>query len=318
MPDELLPEWLVDLEKIPLDSRLRLKESLKRFNTWRIGGTAECVIDVVNIQDLMVLLPFIRKNRIPWFVIGKGSNLLVPDKTWPGIILHLSGDFKCWEPIEENFNSGKKKVFAGAALADVTIAQKCMLNGWGGMEFLIGIPGTIGGAIAMNAGAHGAETADFIDEIEWMDMEGNLHSTSKEKLDFRYRYSELNGNLGRIITRAILSLNESDRNTVEKKIMKCQQFRMEMQPYNQPSCGSVFKNPPGDYAARLIETSGLKGKIKGGAQISPKQANFIVNLGNASSDDILSLINTARETVLRNYSIDLMPEVQILQSSVYG
>ena len=186
------------------------------------------------------------------------------------------------------------------------------------MEFLIGIPGTIGGAIAMNAGAHGAETADFLEEIEWMDMEGDLHSTPKDKLEFSYRYSELNGNLGKIITRAVLTLNESDPESVEKKTLECQQFRMEKQPYNQPSCGSVFKNPPGDYAARLIETSGLKGKIKGGAQISPKQANFIVNLGNASSDDILSLINTIRETVLKNYSIDLMPEVQILQSAVYS
>ena len=186
------------------------------------------------------------------------------------------------------------------------------------MEFLIGIPGTIGGAVAMNAGAHGAEISDFLEEIEWMDMEGNLHSTPREKLEFRYRFSELNGNFGRVITRAVLSLNESDPESVEKKILECQKFRMEKQPYNQPSCGSVFKNPPGDYAARLIEASGLKGKIKGGAQISPKHANFIVNLGKASSDDILSLINTIRETVLKNYSIDLMPEVQILQSSVYG
>ena len=318
MPDEVLPEWLEDLEKIPLDSRLRRKESLKRFNTWRIGGAAECLIDVVNVQDLRLLLSFIRKHRIPWFIIGKGSNLLVPDNTWPGIIIHLSGDFKSWEPLEENSNSGKNQVSAGAALADVTFAQKCVPQGWGGMEFLIGIPGTIGGAIAMNAGAHGAETADFLEKIEWMDMEGNLHSTPREKLEFRYRYSELNGNFGRVITRAVLSLNESDPESVEKKILECQKFRMEKQPYNQPSCGSVFKNPPGDYAARLIEASGLKGKIQGGAQISPKQANFIVNLGEASSDDILSLINTARETVLRNYSIDLMPEVQILQSAVYG
>ena len=192
---------------------------------------------------------------------------------------------------------------------------KTIVNfGW----FLPVVPGTqnvtIGGAIAMNAGAHGAETADFLDEIEWMDMDGILHSTPKDKLEFRYRYSELNGNLGKIITRAVLALNESDPETVEKKTLECRQFRIEKQPYNQPSCGSVFKNPPGDYAARLIETSGLKGKIKGDAQISPKQANFIVNLGKASSDDILSLINTIRETVLRNYSIDLMPEVQILQS----
>ena len=115
MPVEGLPEWWDDLVKISLDSRLRRKESLKRFNTWRIGGDAECLIDVVNLQDLRLLLTFIQKHRIPWFIIGKGSNLLVSDKTWPGIILHLSGHLKCWEPIEENFDSEKKKVFAGPA-----------------------------------------------------------------------------------------------------------------------------------------------------------------------------------------------------------
>ena len=129
MLDEAIPEWLEYLEEIPLDSRLRHKESLKRFNTWRIGGIAECLIDVVNVQDLSLLLQFIRKHRIPWFIIGKGSNLLVPDKSWQGIIFHLSGDFKNWDPLEENFKSEEKKVSAGAALADVTFAQKCVPHG---------------------------------------------------------------------------------------------------------------------------------------------------------------------------------------------
>ena len=318
MSNERKPEWLEALQKTPLTSRLRRKESLKRFNTWRIGGNAECLVDVVNVADLSLLLPFIRKHRIPWFILGKGSNLLIPDTYWPGIILHLSGEFKGWEPLEGNSASEKNEVVAGAALADVTFAQRCVTRGWGGMEFLIGIPGTIGGAVAMNAGAHGGETAEFLKEAEWMDMEGNLHNSPRERLEFCYRYSELMGNYGRIITRAVFQLLESDPETVEKNLLECQQFRMEKQPYNQPSCGSVFKNPPGDYAARLMESSGLKGKIRGGAQISPKHANFIVNNGGASSADILSLIDTARETVFINHSINLELEVQILQSAVYG
>ena len=318
MSNERNPEWLDALQKTPLTSRLRRKESLKRFNTWRIGGNAECLVDVVNVADLSLLLPFIRKHRIPWFILGKGSNLLIPDTYWPGIILHLSGEFRGWEPLEGNSASEKNEVVAGAALADVTFAQRCVTRGWGGMEFLIGIPGTIGGAVAMNAGAHGGETAEFLKEAEWMDMEGNLHNSSRESLEFCYRYSELMGNYGRIITRAVFQLRESDPETVEKNLLECQQFRMEKQPYNQPSCGSVFKNPPGDYAARLMESSGLKGKIRGGAQISPKHANFIVNNGSASSADILSLIDTARETVFINHSINLELEVQILQSAVYG
>ena len=318
MSNEGKPEWLEELEKIPLTSRLRSKESLKRFNTWRIGGVAECLIDVANLTDLSYLLQFISKHRIPWFILGKGSNLLIQDTAWPGIILHLNGDFKSWEPLKENNSSaGKNKVVAGAALADVTFAQRCVVQGWGGMEYLIGIPGTIGGAVAMNAGAHGGETADFLQEVNWMDMEGDLHTSARENLEFGYRHSDLMGNYGRIITSAVFELQESDRETVEKKILECQQFRKEKQPYNQPSCGSVFKNPPRDFAARLIEASGLKGKISGGAQISPIHANFIVNLGNASSTDILSLIDTTREKVFSKHSINLKPEVQILQSSVY-
>jgi len=318
MSNEGKPDWLEELEKIPLTSRLRSKESLKRFNTWRIGGVAECLIDVANLTDLSYLLQFISKHRIPWFILGKGSNLLIQDTAWPGIILHLNGDFKSWEPLkEDNFSAGKNKVVVGAALADVTFAQRCVVQGWGGMEYLIGIPGTIGGAVAMNAGAHGGETADFLQEVKWMDMEGDLHTSARENLEFGYRHSDLMGNYGRIITSAVFELQESDRETVEKKILECQQFRKEKQPYNQPSCGSVFKNPPRDFAARLIEASGLKGKISGGAQISPIHANFIVNLGNASSTDILSLINTTREKVFSKHSINLKPEVQILQSSVY-
>ena len=318
MSNEGKPEWLEELEKAPLTSRIRSKESLKRFNTWRIGGVAECLIDVANVIDLSFLLPFISKYLIPWFILGKGSNLLIQDTPWPGIILHLSGDFKSWVPFRDNNSSAcKNKVTAGAALADVTFAQRCVVHGWGGMEYLIGIPGTIGGAIAMNAGAHGGETADFLQEAEWMDMEGNLHTSAKENMEFGYRYSDLMGNYGRIITRAVFELQESDSETVEKKLLECQQFRKEKQPYNQPSCGSVFKNPPKDFAARLIEASGLKGKIRGGAQISPKHANFIINLGNASSTDILSLIDTIRETVFSKHSINLELEVQILQSSVY-
>ena len=318
MSNEGKSEWLEELEKIPLTSRLRSKESLKRFNTWRIGGVAECLIDVANLTDLSYLLQFISKHRIPWFILGKGSNLLIQDTAWPGIILHLNGDFKSWEPLkEDNFSAGKNKVVVGAALADVTFAQRCVVQGWGGMEYLIGIPGTIGGAVAMNAGAHGGETADFLQEVKWMDMEGDLHTSARENLEFGYRHSDLMGNYGRIITSAVFELQESDRETVGKKILECQQFRKEKQPYNQPSCGSVFKNPPRDFAARLIEASGLKGKISGGAQISPIHANFIVNLGNASSTDILSLINTTREKVFSKHSINLKPEVQILQSSVY-
>ena len=315
MLKERAPEWLDKLREIPLKSRLREKETLKRFNTWRIGGNADCLIDVVNVLDLSYLINFISKHNIPWFILGKGSNLLISDKTWAGIILHLSGNFKNWNLSEKiNSSSNKIEISAGAALSDVTFVQRCFNLGLGGMEFLIGIPETIGGAVCMNAGAHGAETSEFLKEVEWMDMEGKMHKSEIEKLKFKYRFSELNGIYGKIVTNAIFKLKKTDPKEIKEKINEYQNFRMNKQPYNQPSCGSVFKNPPGENAARLIEDSGLKGKINGGAQISQLHANFIVNLGEASSNDILSLIDMIRETVFKRYSINLETEVQILQS----
>ena len=315
MLKEKTPEWLNRLRETPLKSRLREKATLKRFNTWRIGGNADCLIDVVSIFDLSYIIDFIREHNIPWFILGKGSNLLISDKTWTGIILHLSGDFKNWTPSEKiNSTSNKIEVSAGAALSDVTFVQRSFNHGLGGMEFLIGIPGTIGGAICMNAGAHGAEISKFIKEVEWMDMEGKIHKSEIEKLKFKYRFSELNGIYEKIVTNAVFKMEKTDPKQIKEKINEYQNFRMNKQPYNQPSCGSVFKNPPGEKAARLIEDTGLKGKINGGAQISPLHANFIVNLGDASSNDILSLIDLIREKVFKRYSINLELEVQILQS----
>ena len=301
-------EWEAALKKLSLQSRLRWNESLKRFNTWRIGGAARCLVDVENLKDLSRLLPFLKEHRLKWFLIGKGSNLLIPDSTWEGVIVHLSGDFKSWEPLEEG-----PMVRAGSGLADVTFVQRCVPKGWSGMEFMIGIPGTIGGAVATNAGAHGGETAEFLSRLTWMDLEGEVHENTRQEFNFDYRFSELDARQGRILVSAIFELRQMDAHSVRQKALECQRFRIEKQPYNQPSCGSVFKNPPGDHAARLIEASGLKGSIRGSAQISPKHSNFIVNLGRTRADDILWLMDLAQERVLKDHGRELIPEVQILQ-----
>jgi len=301
-------EWVSELKVLELRSRIRWNESLKRFNTWRIGGSSRCLIDVETEEDLGLLFLFLKQEEIPWFLIGKGSNLLIHDQLWEGIILHLSGDFKHWEPQKEHTS-----VQAGAALADVTFAQRCVSFGWSGMEFLIGIPGTIGGAIATNAGAHGGETSTFLKTIRWMDLDGTIHQDNCETFEFSYRFSKLDAKQGKIVLSAIFELQENDPQKVKETLLECQRFRMEKQPYNQPSCGSVFKNPPYDHAARLIELSRLKGKIRGNAQISPKHANFIVNLGDATSEDMIWLLEHVQDKVFKDHNIELIPEVQILQ-----
>jgi len=300
-------EWRQPLEELQLTSKLRWNQSLKRFNTWRIGGKAACFIEVAQEEELCQLMSFIHKWEIPWFIIGKGSNLLLSDDLWEGIILRLSQSFKHWTPQKE-----KNHICVGAALADVTFAQRCIAQGWGGMEFMIGIPGTIGGAIAMNAGAHGGEIQDFLQQVWWVDTHGNKHSAEKRDLTFSYRSSPLNGRLGNIVTQAVFALNPSTPEAVRASVQKFLQFRRDRQPRTLPNCGSVFKNPENDYAARLIEASGLKGAQIGEAQVSTQHSNFIVNLGRAKSTDILNLICLIQKKVLEDHQVLLEREVQLL------
>ncbi len=299
--------WQGALEGLGLQARIRWEAPLQRLNTWRIGGPATCLVDVTTPEDLSQLLPFIREHRIPWTLLGKGSNLLIPEAGWPGLVLHLAGDFKSFVAAAE-----ARTVFAGAALADVTFAQRCQEPGWGGMEFLVGIPGTIGGAVAMNAGAHGGEVADFLLEAHWFDLSGTVHQTSGAHAGFRYRHSHLNGRNGIVVTGASFRLKESDPEAVRHQLEHCLQFREARQP-RQPSCGSVFKNPPGDYAARLIEASGLKGVCRGAAQVSEKHANFIINQGAAQATEVEALIAHVQEQVQAQQGVWLETEVQWLQ-----
>ncbi|MBF0280265.1 MAG: UDP-N-acetylmuramate dehydrogenase [SAR324 cluster bacterium] len=304
--------WKEKLQKIPLQSKLFWAHSLKRFNTLKVGGAAACLVDVMHTEDLSRLLPFLRQEQIPWFILGKGSNLIFPDDGWPGVVLRLSSHFKQWEVLKEH-----RQIFVGAALADVTVALRCASLGWSGLEFLIGIPGSIGGAIAMNAGAHGGEISQYLKKIWWMDMAGKVHEAEGKSLAFAYRQSPLNGKLGTVVTSALFQLEASDPETVKARIRELQTFREEKQPRNIPNCGSVFKNPDGRYAAELIESAGLKGHCIGGAQISPVHSNFIVNQGEATAQDVLALIDLVQKTVWKTHQINLEPEVQIVAKDHY-
>ncbi|MGK5092923.1 UDP-N-acetylmuramate dehydrogenase [Deltaproteobacteria bacterium TL4] len=302
--------WKNALSELPLQSRIQWDYSLKRYNTLKVGGKTTGFIDVLSPADLKLLLPFIHHYQIPWFLLGKGSNVLIKDETWPGIIFRLSGEFKSC-----SLQPPTHQILAGAALTCVSFVQKCIPLGWGGMEFLIGIPGTIGGAIAMNAGAHGAEISEFLQEVGWMDFEGNLHADDVRHFNFSYRHSSLNARVhSTIVTQALFKLGLSDPETVKSRVQQWQQFRFEKQPHKQPNCGSVFKNPPGHYAAQLIEASGLKGFKLGDAQVSEKHSNFMVNLGHATALEILNLITLVQEKVLNDHGVLLETEVQILSA----
>lgn len=299
--------WQSQICNLSLRSKLHWNYSLKRFNTLRVGGKADCFIDVETQTDLSRLLPFFQQRQIPWFMLGKGSNLILADEDWHGVVLRLSTGFKAWE-----VNMVQQEIYAGAAIADVTFVQRCIALGWSGLEFLIGIPGCLGGTLAMNAGAHGTEICDYLKKIWWIDLEGQLHQADGKSLSFAYRHSPLNGKFGNVITAALFQLERSDSETVRKTVHQYQTFREEKQPRQIPNCGSVFKNPPGAYAAQLIESVGLKGNRIGDAQISEKHSNFIVNLGNAKAKEVLALIALAQQSVWQAYQIALEPEVQIV------
>ena len=300
------PLFLEHLRAVLKQSRLLEYPELSRLNTWKLGGTAlallnaECEADICS-TTLKCLL-----NGVPWRVIGKGSNLLMPE-FWPGVLIRLGKNFRRLEMVDQDSSAT-----FGAGMADATAAQKLSHKGWSGLEFLIGIPGTIGGAVCMNAGAHGSETSDFLKSVDWLDEKGNWRRSNRDELNFTYRSSPFDSSEKKVVLRARFSLVPKNPEEVRKKMAKLHAFRIERQPQKQPNCGSVFRNPPNEIAAELIEASGLKGKIFGGMQISQKHSNFMVNLGGATPDDALKLIGFVKDRIWIDHKIELRTEVHTL------
>jgi UDP-N-acetylmuramate dehydrogenase len=276
---------------------------MDKHTTLRVGGKAEALCSVKSLAELREVLLYLRTQRIPSMVIGKGSNLLVRDEGFRGVMIHLGGDLAV---IERN-NEDRSMLFAGGGVPLVHLLNFCEQEGVGGLEFLAGIPGTAGGAVAMNAGAWGWDMAGAVQEIELMTREGNLIRKDRSRLDFSNRHLGIRP--GSIIVRAGLRVREENPLNVSSKVAAYLKQKKVNQPLEYPSAGSVFKNPPNDHAGRLIDSAGLKGTKVGGAMISEKHANFIVNTGGAKAEDILALMALARGRVREKTGIDLELEI---------
>jgi len=300
------PLFLEHLRAALKQSTLLESPELSRLNTWKLGGTALALLNAECEEDICTTTRNCLLDGVPWRVIGKGSNLLMPE-CWPGVLIRLGKNFRRLEMVDQ----GSLATF-GAGMADATAAQKLSLKGWSGLEFLIGIPGTIGGAICMNAGAHGSETSDYLKSVDWLDEKGNWRRSIRDELNFAYRSSPFNSNEKRVVLKARFSLVPKNPEEVRQKMAKFHTFRIENQPQKQPNCGSVFRNPPNGIAAKLIEASGLKGKRFGGMQISQKHSNFMVNQGGATSEDALKLIEFVKEKIWIDHKIELRTEVHTL------
>jgi UDP-N-acetylmuramate dehydrogenase len=287
----------------PLRGELRLNEPLSDHTSWRVGGPAERFYLPADLDDLVAFLATLPDDE-PLFWLGLGSNLLVRDGGIPGTVICIRNRLKVL------CRSAEGRVYVEAGVPCAHVAKFSAEQGLTGAEFLAGIPGTMGGALAMNAGAFGGETWPLVERVTTVDRHGTLRH--RPPTDFTVGYRTVQRPLGEWFLACELRLETGDGTASRDKIKALLARRNETQPTNLPSCGSVFRNPEGDYSARLIEACGLKGYVIGGAQVSEKHANFIVNLGNARAADMEALILFVQGEVRRRHGRELIPEVKIV------
>ncbi|MDH4189551.1 MAG: UDP-N-acetylmuramate dehydrogenase [Betaproteobacteria bacterium] len=299
----------LNIEPGGLRGELRLNEPMGRHVSWRTGGVADRCYVPADTEDLSAFLQRLDPQE-PVLFVGLGSNLLVRDRGFRGTVILTHGSAKRPELI-------LNRIYAEAGVASPKVARFAVMNGLTGAEFLAGIPGTVGGALTMNAGCFGGECWDIVDRAMTIDRQGHLKSREKGEFRIGYRHCELKegGRLGHDewFVGAYFRLVEGDTRAARAKIREFLARRAASQPLQLPNAGSVFRNPIGDHAARLIETCGLKGLERGGARVSEKHANFIVNpKGGARASDIEALIETVRESVRQQTGMELESEVRIV------
>ena len=293
--------------------RILWDSPMAQFSTLKVGGPAEAIVSVTNEDELKTLIRWLKKNDVGWWVVGRGSNILVPDRGLAGVIILLEGEFSTIEKVlAPTLTPQEKKVFirAGGGCLLTKLVRYCTSQGLSGLEFGVGIPGSVGGAIVMNAGAWGHEIGSRVDAVVLMDSNGEIMSVPGKNLGFSYRKWAMPQNT--VLLSAIFSLIPGRKDDIKATCKKYQELRIKNQPVAEPSAGSFFKNPPADSAGRLIEEAGLKGCSIGGAKVSEKHANFIVNTGEASAADILNLMQVVQQEVYKRFGIKLEPEVHIL------
>ena len=298
VPAERRPDWLAPLV---LRGTLRFGEPMARHCTWRAGGLAERFFEPADLADLLAYLRAAPASE-PLTWVGLGSNLLVRDGGIAGTVISTSGGLAAIEWLDDQ----RLRVGGGAACAKV--ARLAAQRGLGGGEFLAGIPGTVGGALAMNAGAYGGEIWSLVEAVETLDRSGRLQV--REAAAFKVGYRSVTLGADEWFVAGTLRLMADD--DAARKVRALVARRNETQPLGLPSCGSTFKNPPGDFAGRLIEAAGLKGARLGGAYVSPKHANFIINDGSASAADIENLMEQVRVTVRDRCGVLLESEVRVV------
>jgi UDP-N-acetylmuramate dehydrogenase len=286
--------------------RFRTSVPLAPLTTFRVGGPAALYVEPESDADLEIVHRAVRGGGVPFVVVGKGSNLLVADRGYPGLVIRLGRGYR-WAARDRD------RLQAGASMPLPALSGVALQHGLSGLEFGVAIPATLGGAVKMNAGAHGAEMAEVIRRVELFHVgEGRRITIGVEEAGFSYRRSLFPDDA--VVLGAILELRQADGDAIREHMADARAWRRRTQPLAEPNCGSVFTNPPGNHAAALIDAAGLKGERVGGATVSSKHANFIVTTPGASAADVLALIRVIQGRVQTSSGVRLDPEVRFVGS----
>lgn len=302
----LMNRELIELIDDSNIGRVEKDVSLSKHTTYKTGGKAKVMVYPKNVECLIRLMKIIKTNNLNYKILGNGSNLLFSDNVYDGVIIKLS-------ELDEVEFFGNAKIRVGAGFSLMKLAMMAAKKGLAGLEFAAGIPGTVGGAVFMNAGAYKSDMGYIVTEVKVLTPEFKVITLENKEMNFHYRSSFLQKHRDYICLEAVIKLEKGDKNAIDEVIRERKKRRMESQPLEYPSAGSVFRNPEGNFAGKLIEDLGLKGKIIGGAQVSEKHANFIINYSkNAKSSDIKDLIELVHDSVLKEYDIDLRVEQEFV------
>ena len=294
-------DLLEKLKDIAGESQVRTDEPMSSHTTFRIGGTADYFVMPSSVEELQAIIRLLKKSDMNYYVIGNGSNLLVGDKGYPGVILQISD---ACQQIEAEGN--RLQVQAGAALSKVALFA--MERGLEGLEFAAGIPGTVGGGVVMNAGAYGGEMKQVVESVRVLSSEGEILTLDNDTMEFGYRTSIIR-NRNFTVLSVTFRLREGNREEIRARIEDFQKRRMEKQPLNYPSAGSTFKRPEGYFAGKLIMDAGLRGFQIGDARVSDKHCGFVVNVGKATARDVTDVIEEVQEKVRERFGVSLEREV---------
>ncbi|WML56867.1 UDP-N-acetylmuramate dehydrogenase [Neobacillus sp. PS2-9] len=299
-----MDEIIKELQTLNI-GKVKENELLANHTTMKIGGPADLFIEPSSVENLKKVMSVINKHGLNWRAIGRGSNLLVSDKGIEGVVIKLSSGL-------DHLEIEGTTITVGGGHSLVSLATLISKKGLAGLEFASGIPGSVGGAVYMNAGAHGSDISKILTRAHVLFENGSMEWLSNEEMKFSYRTSVLQNKRPGVVVESVFDLTTGDRAAIVAQMQKNKDYRKETQPWNFPCAGSIFRNPLPNYAGKLIEAAGLKGFSMGGAKISEMHGNFIVNAGNATAADVLALIQHIKDTIFNLYGVKMETEVEIV------